>query len=493
MTTTTISCECIQCDQRSAAFIDHKCRSNDDMNNPKDNKQDNGIGKNLTNLFENQSTRSTLETIIISSRDNSLPCGCLYLKHVLIHLNTLKHYFTHTVTERDLLEQDNCGDTPLHMAIECGNECVINLLLASCPKATAVQNSNGDTPLHHAIQWQNHHSIVLKLLIANANVISVRNNESKTPLDIFFKNWNLAVRSAFLKHDVAISGAQFNSSPSNLFTTAIESDGLTVDMNYILNYTLLLLQAHAYGTGEYFPLMTIQEALEVCLTIPCCPWVFFHMICRMYPNVALNADTYGNYLLHTATLAVGVKDTEMYVCRECDKMIKDGMWYQNPLSVDNHYCGKCYEDMKEEDRPRLDGEDYVVWEDVDKIPRCIETILDTAPNMASLPNGEGRLPFHLILSKPKIIDVDITRKIFQACPVALSTRDPIMHLYPFMLLAVHCSQDIIEEDDALNVTPLRNKEKMRLDVFDLCYELLIEDPTLVSIGIPIRGCKRTID
>eukprot|EP00586_Coscinodiscus_wailesii_P014410 CAMPEP_0172515392 /NCGR_PEP_ID=MMETSP1066-20121228/267705_1 /TAXON_ID=671091 /ORGANISM="Coscinodiscus wailesii, Strain CCMP2513" /LENGTH=96 /DNA_ID=CAMNT_0013296439 /DNA_START=201 /DNA_END=491 /DNA_ORIENTATION=- len=82
--------------------------------------------------------------------------------------------------------------------------------------------------------------------------------------------------------------------------------------------------------------------------------------------------------------------------------------------------------------------------------------------MASIPNNEEKLPFHIAVEHGKSFQEGALENIFKAAPRALVTRDMTSHLYPFMLAAQVSPGEI---------TPLEK--------FGLCFQLLMENPNLI--------------
>lgn len=85
----------------------------------------------------------------------------------------------------DLFQQDEEGNTALHMASANGHLDIVQFLLFQCPKMNgrnylAIQNQHGNTPLHWAAA-NGHKEIVCELVKGGAD-LHIKNNAQKTPL-----------------------------------------------------------------------------------------------------------------------------------------------------------------------------------------------------------------------------------------------------------------------------------------------------------------------
>ena len=85
-------------------------------------------------------------------------------------------------------------------------------------------------------------------------------------------------------------------------------------------------------------------------------------------------------------------------------------------------------------------------------------------SVASFPNDSGRLPLHLAAARGTFLEEGLCT-IFQAAPRALSTRDTVTHMHPFMLAASADSRD-----------------EGFLPRFSTCFHLLSCNPALIGLG-----------
>jgi ankyrin repeat protein len=81
----------------------------------------------------------------------------------------------------DVNHRDVVGCTLLHRAVVTGNTPVINLLLSKGADINA-GDENQDTPLHFAVRYDQEHA--KEMLIDQGAVLTMRNAEKKTPLEL---------------------------------------------------------------------------------------------------------------------------------------------------------------------------------------------------------------------------------------------------------------------------------------------------------------------
>jgi hypothetical protein len=175
------------------------------------------------------------------------------------------------------------------------------------------------------------------------------------------------------------------------------------------NQLCILLNASA-GYRFFTPEHDSWRLVHILTTVPNCPTILFDLALKLHPE-----------------------------------QIKEKIYGSLPL----HYAAEC-------PTSRIDGQHQ------DGYYVC--TLLSLFPRASQIPDAAGRLPLHLAIQSGKTYHA-VLRKLFDAFPRAISTRDGKHYLLPFMLAAV--------PQDRRNQTPPQSSSQQ----VDSMLELLRLDPS----------------
>lgn len=402
------------------------------------------------------------------------------------------HALTQACGKTMLLETDNHGRTPLHIAISSNASLnVIAFLLETDARATSVEEHSGRLPLHLACVGYDHGQVELVRLLLEAypQACSHESRNGRTPLHL------------------AIEGG----APVNVIELLVESCPEAVEMNGCgLNPLFVAIQqtsslhiiealvgarrqvTKSRDAGGAYPLRRAVEQHSSTAILVC--------LCTS-PDIVVDVDDHMNNTALHAAFQCGVVPRESMVhllvmtapevssqaCRSghtpltlaCQKYVQlskrddshtQSMWHIVSLLLRAAKYHGVHPDL----RALLDGEAFVMHAAVSTLlpKKAVMTALELHPEQAKVPDCNGNHTLFLALtgpyeeSKPDVvlkvldqhpgaasflyndrsmlaiaaiaqsIDAQVITGLLQADPAALRQLDPHTGLYPFQLAAL---------------------------------------------------------
>lgn len=104
--------------------------------------------------------------------------------------------------------------------------------------------------------------------------------------------------------------------------------------------------------------------------------------------------------------------------------------------------------------------------------------------LAAFPNREGKLPLTLAIEHGHILNDSVSKIMLRAAPESTMTRDIQSHMYPFMKAALMatCADKVGGSQ--------YSSRNIRLKQFERVYDLLLNAPTLLALGVSEMRSKR---
>ncbi|KAB0802639.1 hypothetical protein PPYR_04825 [Photinus pyralis] len=171
--------------------------------------------------------------------------------------------FVKNFGKKELLNVKNInGQSPLHLAVEFGNELYLKGLIEA-QADIAVQDKQGNTPLHVAIVDRVPEGILLTVLDAyhrsNTN-IDIYNYDGKTPLHLAVRGKNLNATKLFINCGANVNAAEKKNGYTPLHL-AILNRNIDI-LKYLLDSTKAECDCEDFA--QYNPLLLAQELLDSC-------------------------------------------------------------------------------------------------------------------------------------------------------------------------------------------------------------------------------------
>merc|ERR1719273_1842430 len=154
-------------------------------------------------------------------------------------------------------------------------------MIKACPKATFIPDNQGWLSLHLAIVWVQSASVIRALIEANSSAVMEANEDDDTPLDIFFRQWDLQLRKLMECSGDIDSESLLEKDLQHVYSNNFKK------VKWIHEVTILLLEAVMKHTDiEDIPYEEPFDPLRAAVIIDRCPWSFFHIILRLHPEKA---------------------------------------------------------------------------------------------------------------------------------------------------------------------------------------------------------------
>jgi len=262
----------------------------------------------------------------------------------------LKSLIRSSSTE-SLTHRDDEGSTPLHVAVRCASAESALTMIDACPAAAVMSTNTGDTPLHVAVYCNRCPKLVARLLRANPLAVASGNDIGDTPLEDFFRAWNLGLKG-FLRTRSVDENAM------------IREDSVVKEVSSVgdlRDKTVLFLKAcHKEKHGPFSP-------VRAAMALPCCPWAFVRLLLVFYPTEE------SEDILRMAQTS-GSSDSELYECWECDSPFYENEWFQHAKKSYLKFCKQCRRNLKSKN-PNVSDADYVLIKGVSKLGsavRCLQ-------------------------------------------------------------------------------------------------------------------------
>ena len=339
---------------------------------------------------------------------------------------------------------------PLHITCSSSQallEVVQVLLEGGSAVDSSMQDVDGDTPLHAACRCGAPLGVLELLLRWNSSVVHLRDYEGLTPL---LRLW---VRYYVI---LGIEVIEAVSTPEQI----------NGDLSEAWSKTKLLLKTAYHGLVDIPPTITFRPVHAAAAVD--CPRAVLRTAILLYPEQLELKDEQGNTPLLIAIAAP--------------------IYKVHDLSEDGYDMNRMYgfpdEDPPEQDSDNANNTDDPLQQQLQiqqqqesaneiNCPSVIEVILETNSNPAKIPNNAGRLPLCQAIAKRKTWKNGL-KSILDAYPDALSLKDDITKLFPFMLASA-----------------FDHNNPSSIICFDTIYRLLKANPELVRGGIIDRQEKPT--
>jgi len=308
-------------------------------------------------------------------------------------------------------------------------------LRAKCPPAEFVTNNWGWTP-----------SMMRALLEAGITCNEVMSDNAHAPSYHFFKKAN----------DVVISRFPLPDNP--------DANAVLVDyLREVYEKAMLLLETEVVGNNfaDDFSFLVVHATLRV----SSCPWAFFNLALKLYPEQTLKEDKVGELPLHLAAAASSLSDCEFYKCTNCHLQPINGTRYHYKANRSQVYCHDC---IVNNDWNVINYHEVTTCK---KGPAAIEELLSLCPTAAKIPNTDGRLPLNIALDHRKYWDTGV-KSLFEITPESICVRDIGTHMFPFMVCAA------MDKESMTSRKELSMED--HLGKFTTIYALMMEAPHLLD-------------
>jgi len=426
-----------------------------------------------------------------SERDeNSLHIACM---NPGIPTRTFKKLF-HSCPKA-ILQQNDRGETPLHIAAGDASDRIIKFLLRHCPPRTAsIVNHRNEPPLYIAISFCRSPTTIQKFLEAYPLAILHINSLCMTPFQYFAFEWESAVRYLLSNHHL-VQTSRLLLKQKRLFLETLfcllyhrRICACILQQSDILNQA----ENNASFSSSHRDIYTkASYPLHLAILDPECPWIFVHLILSTWAQEGIKMDPNGNFPIHLIITTL-----------------------------------KTHVSNNKNKRPTLAS--YPSTSEQDQLS-LLQNILKLHPETASIPtNQNGKLPLALYIESARKyngsnyshkktqklhngncsnnlhIKSKIMKELFFAQPKSLTTRDKMTHIYPFMLAGLNeQSKTSIDAQDSeqskikgeadnkikqnernpvyYSATNDKHKKKEKLtNQLNLGFELLMTDPSVVK-------------
>lgn len=288
--------------------------------------------------------------------------------------------------EKQIMARDNDGFTPLHHALRNSNDDVTRMILHACHRAAFVVTDHGETPLHVSICCNRSPVIIMNLLEINPAASIQKNKLGDTPIEEFFRLWNIGLREAIK----SLSSVETDILDMNVTEDSCGED--TVAVRWIYKITLYLLEAATCGSLHGELNKNTFQPIHASLHLDNCPWSFFRLLLQVYSHGALEKDRYCTDLLKIAANAKSSSDGQLYECWNCDLPLIKFAWLQHKQKTYYKYCRRCFSTMKKSEL-ECNGQNFLCVSPVDKMSFALEDLKNQSPKVKRLiTNLEGRVP-----------------------------------------------------------------------------------------------------
>lgn len=290
------------------------------------------------------------------------------------------------------LVKNKRGQTPLRVALECASDDAILAIVERCPEATLVKDENGKTPLYFSVQAEKSLEVTRAILRANPSAVTLDENMDDSPINLFFRRWNMGLREVIM----SIKGLH-SVTPQFVLDMDVPHHISPRKVQEIYKKGNLLIKA---AVGYELP------QVHSSILVRSCPWSFTQLLLKIHPAQSQQRDIYGRLPIDILKeLKTSVSDGNLYRCSECRETFRNA-WYQHKnhnYSRHPQFCSSCVTNAA--DNWDFEKDEYNLVPCVDK-----NTAVKESLEMEASSNRARTTSAHLALKKTEIKLVRVSRK-----------------------------------------------------------------------------------
>jgi hypothetical protein len=327
-----------------------------------------------------------------------------------LHAACIRYPPTHVVAAilaakpQAALYQNFSGETPLHLASYSASEEVQALLVRAAPAAVSAQDKYGDCPLHFAARSGATYTLMEQLLSAAPTCVSLRNKRGVTPF------W-LLPRSYLEAENL-----------EEIFDDDDDADDYRDDWELLL----LLLRYAYFGADRPAPTrdngeLSYDWIVHAAAATPACPRETLKFLCHLFPEQAVRYNEKGYTPLLLAIQALDMEEPENWDENEdgfrenvdaAEVTLADAAQEGLPVeaTVSQHVDTEYLQRALQKDTTQDENAESV-----------ISILLEWNPLAIVYGDSKGTMPLaHALLAGKSW---QVVRRLIQACPRALESRD----------------------------------------------------------------------